>query len=147
MRAAGWIEGRADGGAAVQLEEAPAGHVLNLRVGEIVEVRSEVEILATLDERAEQRIGEVWQKLSEGGKVLMPLQAYPFSKRYGWVEDRFGVSWQLILTDPKGEPRPGIIPFLLFTGPVVGHAEEASDFYLSVFEGSCHASTHMLWQT
>jgi hypothetical protein len=37
----------------VQLEEVPAGHVLNLRVGEIVEVRSEAEILATLDERAE----------------------------------------------------------------------------------------------
>ena len=37
----------------MQTEEVPVGHVLNLRVGETVEVRSEAEILATLDERAE----------------------------------------------------------------------------------------------
>jgi predicted 3-demethylubiquinone-9 3-methyltransferase (glyoxalase superfamily) len=66
----------------------------------------------------------------------MPLDRYPFSERYGWVQDRHGLSWQLILSDPKGEPRPDIVPSLLFTGPVVGRAEEASDFYISVFEGS-----------
>ena len=52
-RTAGRVDGRADGGAAVQLEQVPPDHVLDLRVGEIVEVRSEAEILATLDERAE----------------------------------------------------------------------------------------------
>jgi predicted 3-demethylubiquinone-9 3-methyltransferase (glyoxalase superfamily) len=35
--------------------------------------------------------------LSEGGSVLMPLDAYPFSRKFGWVADRFGVSWQLTL--------------------------------------------------
>jgi predicted 3-demethylubiquinone-9 3-methyltransferase (glyoxalase superfamily) len=83
-----------------------------------------------LDARA--RIDEVWARLSGGGKVLMPLDRYPFSERYGWVQDRFGLSWQLILTDPEGEERPPVIPSLLFVGDVYGQAEAASDFYLSV---------------
>ena len=88
------------------------------------------------DKDAKTRIGEVWAKLSEGGKVLMPLDKYPFSERYGWIQDKYGLSWQLILTNPEGEERPLIIPSLLFVGEVYGKAEEASDFYLSVFKNS-----------
>ncbi|KND50951.1 MAG: 3-demethylubiquinone-9 3-methyltransferase [Parcubacteria bacterium C7867-007] len=86
------------------------------------------------DEHAETYLRELWSKLSEGGKDLMPLQEYPFSKLYGWTQDKFGVSWQLILSDSDGEPRPFIIPSLLFVGDVCGKAEEAGDFYLSVFK-------------
>jgi predicted 3-demethylubiquinone-9 3-methyltransferase (glyoxalase superfamily) len=85
------------------------------------------------DDKAEEHLDELWNKLSNGGNVLMPLQAYPFSKRYGWIKDKFGVTWQLILTDPAEEPRPKIIPSLLFTGEVCGKAEEATDYYLSIF--------------
>ena len=49
------------------------------------------------DEHAETHLNEMWETLSSGGKTLMPLQAYPHSKRYGWIEDKYGVSWQLIL--------------------------------------------------
>ena len=45
----------------------------------------------------EAEIDRLFEKLSDGGEVLMPLAAYPFSKRYGWLNDRFGVSWQLTL--------------------------------------------------
>ncbi|MGH7457348.1 MAG: VOC family protein, partial [bacterium] len=79
------------------------------------------------DKDAKSRIDAVWTKLSEGGKVLMPLDKYPFSERYGWVEDKYGLSWQLILTNPEGEERPIIIPSLMFVGNVCGKAEEASD--------------------
>jgi predicted 3-demethylubiquinone-9 3-methyltransferase (glyoxalase superfamily) len=78
----------------------------------------------------------LWAQLVDGGKALMDLGEYPFSKRYGWVEDRYGVSWQLILNDPAGEPRPAIVPSLLFTGEAYGKAEEAGAFYRSVFDGS-----------
>jgi len=44
-------------------------------------------------------IDALFLKLSEGGQALMPLDAYPFSKKFGWVNDRFGVSWQLTLAD------------------------------------------------
>ena len=86
------------------------------------------------DNQAETHLNELWDKLSNGGTALMPLQAYPFSKRYGWVQDRFGVSWQLMLTDPAGEPRPFITPVLLFAGDNENKAEAAMQFYLSVFK-------------
>lgn len=88
------------------------------------------------DADARTRIDEVWAKLTDGGKILMPLDKYPFSKRYGWIEDKYGLSWQLILTNPEGEQRPCIAPSLLFVRDVYGKAEEASDFYISVFNDS-----------
>ncbi len=42
-------------------------------------------------------IDQLFEKLSDGGKVMMPLGAYPFSPRFGWLSDRYGVSWQLAL--------------------------------------------------
>ncbi len=45
----------------------------------------------------EEEIDRVYEVLSEGGSVMMPMQAYPFSKKFTWFADRFGVSWQLSL--------------------------------------------------
>ena len=88
------------------------------------------------DSDARKYIDEVWEKLSAEGKVLMPLDKYSFSERYGWIQDKYGVSWQLIYTNPEGEERPLIIPSLLFVGDLCGKAEEATDFYLSIFKNS-----------
>jgi predicted 3-demethylubiquinone-9 3-methyltransferase (glyoxalase superfamily) len=88
------------------------------------------------DPEAKANLDAAWAKLGEGGKVLMPLQEYPFSKHYGWLQDRFGVSWQLILTDPDGDSRPFIIPSMLFVKEAAGRAKEAIDFYTSVFPGA-----------
>ncbi len=85
------------------------------------------------DDQAREHLDQLWNILHEGGEVLMPLDAYPFSERYGWVKDRYGLSWQLILTDPMGEKRPFIIPSLLFTDDKTNKAEEAIQYYLSVF--------------
>lgn len=88
------------------------------------------------DKNARDRIDQVWAKLMDGGKALMPLDKYPFSERYGWVEDKYGVSWQLILTNPEGEKRPSIIPSLLFVTNEGNKTEEATNFYLSVFKNA-----------
>lgn len=88
------------------------------------------------DKDAKKRIDEVWNKLVQDGKILMPLDSYTFSPRYGWLEDKYGLSWQLILTNPQGEIRPNIIPSMLFVKDVYGEAEEASEFYISLFENS-----------
>ncbi|HZG82961.1 MAG TPA: VOC family protein [Brevibacillus sp.] len=85
---------------------------------------------------AREKLDEVWNKLAEGGTPLMAIGKYPFSERYGWIQDKYGVSWQLILTNPDGEPRPTIIPSLLFVGDNCGKAEEAREFYLSIFRNA-----------
>lgn len=88
------------------------------------------------DEHARERLDDLWRKLISGGESLMPLEKYDFSEYYGWVKDRYGLTWQLILTDPDGEPRPFIIPALMFGGPVQNQADQAIDYYVSVFEDS-----------
>lgn len=90
----------------------------------------------SVDADASKKLEKLWQILSEGGTELMPLQEYAFSKKYGWIQDKFGVSWQLMLTDPEGEPRPYIIPSMLFVGDQCGNAQSAIDFYLSIFHNS-----------
>lgn len=77
-----------------------------------------------------------WDHLKDGGKVLMELGEYPFSQLYGWVEDKYGLNWQLILTQPGNEMRPFIMPALLFSGPVYYQAQKAREFYLDVFAQS-----------
>lgn len=52
-----------------------------------------VSMFVTCDTETEVR--RLFEGLSPDGKVLMPLDAYPFSRCYGWVQDRFGLSWQI----------------------------------------------------
>jgi predicted 3-demethylubiquinone-9 3-methyltransferase (glyoxalase superfamily) len=82
-----------------------------------------------------EQVDRLWARLSEGGKALMPLASYPFSEHYGWTEDRYGLSWQIMLV---GEEQEGqrITPSLMFVGKVCGKAEEAIDLYTSVFPNS-----------
>jgi predicted 3-demethylubiquinone-9 3-methyltransferase (glyoxalase superfamily) len=93
------------------------------------------------DPQAREHLDALWAKLSDGGSALMPLQEYPFSKHYGWVQDKYGLSWQLMLTDPQGEDRPFITPLIMFVGDKAGRAEEAIDFWLSVFRDSKRGET------
>jgi len=74
----------------------------------------------------------LWERLSEGGKVLMPLMKYPFSEKFGWVQDQFGLSWQLNLTGSA----PKVSPCLMFANEQKGRAEEAINFYSSLFKPS-----------
>lgn len=63
----------------------------------------------------------LWQKLIEGGRALMPLQEYTFSKLYGWVEDKYGLSWQVIYTEGF-EYEQKITLQLMFSGHEIGRA-------------------------
>src|SRR5690606_12415614 len=82
-----------------------------------------------------EEVDALWAKLSQGGKVLMELGSYPFSKRYGWTEDKYGLSWQIIAAEPD-QLEPRIVPVMMFVGDVCGKAEEAVNFYASVFHDS-----------
>lgn len=80
-------------------------------------------------------VNTYWAKLSEGGQALMELGAYPFSERYGWTNDRFGLSWQVMLV--KSLPvQQKITPTFMFVGDQCGKTKEAISFYTSIFANS-----------
>ena len=83
----------------------------------------------------ESEIEAVWSKLSYAGFVLMPLDKYDWSEKYGWVQDRFGLSWQISL-GKLSDVGQKISPFLMFTGRQHGRAEAAIQFYSSIFQPS-----------
>ena len=64
----------------------------------------------------------------------MALGAYPWSERYGWIEDKYGVSWQLFFSEKVMSQR--IAPCLSFTQEKVGKTEETITYYTSVFPES-----------
>jgi predicted 3-demethylubiquinone-9 3-methyltransferase (glyoxalase superfamily) len=51
---------------------------------------------------SDEEIERLFDKLSQDGAVFMPLTAYPFSDKFGWVADKYGVSWQLNLERNSG---------------------------------------------
>ena len=83
----------------------------------------------------------LWQKLIEGGRALMPLQEYPFSKLYGWVEDKYGLSWQVIYTDGF-EYEQKITMQLMFSGHMTGKANEAIKYYTDLFKNGVIGDFH-----
>lgn len=85
---------------------------------------------------AQGELKALWEKLTKDGEVLMPLDQYAFSKLYGWVTDRYGFNWQLMLTNPDNPPRPFVVPSLMFCGEAQGKATEAVDAYVEIFDDS-----------
>lgn len=84
---------------------------------------------------------KVWEKLADGGKVMMPIDKYFWSERYGWVQDKFGMTWQVSVVDKAGDP-PKISPSMLFVGDQFGNAGAAVKLYTDIFSNS---STDVLY--
>lgn len=82
-----------------------------------------------------EEVEMLWSKLLEGGQELMPLDSYPFSEKYGWVMDKYGLSWQVMYLGVN-QVKQKIIPTLMFVGEQCGKAEEAIQFYTSVLKGT-----------
>ena len=80
-----------------------------------------------------EEVDTLWAALSAGGKIMMELGEYPFSKKYGWAADRYGVTWQIVLDDGHYPYKGAITPTLMFVGDVAGKAADAMKFYASIF--------------
>jgi predicted 3-demethylubiquinone-9 3-methyltransferase (glyoxalase superfamily) len=104
-----------------------------ISAGPLFTFNPSVSFLVSCDTREE--VDRLWGILADGGTALMPLDSYPFSQRYGWTADRYGLSWQLIYSGDR-EMTQRITPTLMFVGEVCGKAEEAIGFYTSVFPDS-----------
>ncbi len=83
----------------------------------------------------EVEMERVWNKLIEGGKALMPYQEYPWAKKYGWLQDKYGLSWQISWCEDK-DIKQKITPLLMFTQKFSGKAKEAIEEYNKIFPGS-----------
>ncbi len=84
---------------------------------------------------SKEEVKHYWDAFIEGGKAMMPLDTYPFSELYGWVEDKFGVSWQLMHVEDESFGVK-IRPSLMFVGDNCGRAEEAMNYYTEVFRNA-----------
>jgi len=94
-----------------------------------------------VDRQTKEELKKLWDSLLDGGKALMPLAEYPFSPYYGWVQDKYGVSWQLMLPSEETDQLPPLMPSFMFIGENDGKANEAIDFYVSVFKNSSRGIT------
>lgn len=78
-------------------------------------------------------IDTIWNKLLDGGQVLMPLQQYPFSEYYGWICDKYGYNWQLYFGKLSDVNNQTVIPTLMFSAVQQGKCKDALKFYADLF--------------
>jgi hypothetical protein len=76
-----------------------------------------------------EEVDAIWEQLSPGGKVLVPIGAYPFSARYGWLEDRYALSWHVMHVDASLSGQK-ITPVLMFVGDSVRPGGRSSQVLL-----------------
>jgi predicted 3-demethylubiquinone-9 3-methyltransferase (glyoxalase superfamily) len=104
-----------------------------LSAGPLFKFNPSISFLVSCETKAE--VDALWSSLSKGGTPMMALGEYPFSERYGWVQDRYGLSWQVMFAGGRAITQK-ITPTLMFTGKQSGNAEDAVRFYSSVFHNS-----------
>ncbi|WP_460685772.1 VOC family protein [Niabella aquatica] len=114
----------------VQILSINGQHMMFLTAGPMFRPNASISFLIANESEAETE--RLFHELSINGMVLMPLDSYPFSKKYGWVRDRYGVTWQLYTGD-KGDTDQYFTPTLMFVNQQNGRAKAAIDFYTSLF--------------
>ena len=82
---------------------------------------------------SKEALQQAWDQLIQGSNILMPLTHYPFSAYYGWLEDRFQVSWQFYLGKLADVNNQAVVPTLMFGSKHQGQCQEALDFYQKLF--------------
>ena len=101
---------------------------MGLNGGPVFKINPSISFFVFCDNAEE--IDKKWNHLSAGGSVMMALDKYPWSEKYGWCQDKFGMNWQLMM-DHNNEHK--IVPAFMFTQQQSGKAEEAINFYIDVF--------------
>jgi predicted 3-demethylubiquinone-9 3-methyltransferase (glyoxalase superfamily) len=106
---------------------------MGLNGGPMFKTNPSVSFLIICEE--DDEIETLWKALSEDGMVMMPLDKYDWSERYGFVQDKFGLAWQ-IMKGKYSDVNQKITPTLLFVGNSYGKAEAAVKYYTEVVKPS-----------
>lgn len=107
--------------------------LMGLNGGPMFNINPSISFFVTI--RNPQEMERIWQALMDGGTAMMSMDSYPWAEKYGWVKDRFGMTWQLML-DPAATEEQKIMSSLLFVGAQFGKAKEAVEQYTSIFNNS-----------
>jgi len=118
-----------DSGVAVQYE-LNGNRIMGLNGGPMYKITPSISLFVTCE--TVEEIDRIWYWLSDGGSAMIPIDKYPWSERYGWVTDKFGMTWQLMLGEPSPDGQK-IIPSFLFVGERYGKGEEAIRHYADIF--------------
>jgi predicted 3-demethylubiquinone-9 3-methyltransferase (glyoxalase superfamily) len=113
--------------------EVEGKKLMGLNGGPMFKINPSISLFVTCVTTDE--IDSIYSKLMEGGNAMMPLDRYPWSERYAWVVDKFGMTWQLMLGQiPEGGQK--VVTSFLFTGAQYGQGRKALEHYTSVFPNS-----------
>ena len=121
-----------DSAVAVQFE-LEGNRIMGLNGGPMFKINPSISLFVTCE--TVEEIDRLWHWLSDAGSAMIMIGQYPWSERYGWVIDKFGMTWQLMLGKPSSEDQK-IIPSLLFVGDLFGKGEQAIRDYTAIFEDS-----------
>lgn len=113
--------------------EVSGQHITLLDGGPMYQPNASISLFYVCDTKEE--IDRLWKAFTQEGSVLMPLDTYEWGEKYGWVNDKYGISWQFWLGNIE-EVGQRITPLLLFTGKQSGRAEEAITHYATIFKNS-----------
>ena len=102
---------------------------MGLNGGPMFQLNASISVFANFDNQA--NLDAAWNQLIEGGSALMPIDKYPWSERYGWLKDKFGLTWQLMLSDNNL-----LLPSMLFSNTQFGNAQSAMQLYHTIFPSS-----------
>ena len=127
------LRGTPDGNAEVATMDIMGTKIVAFAAGPMFKVNPSISFFTLFDTK--EQLDQTWQALEQGGQALMPKDRYPWSEHYGWIQDRYGVSWQLMLDDQTVQ-RPKLMPCLMFVGKNYGRAEEAIDHWTGIFDHS-----------
>jgi predicted 3-demethylubiquinone-9 3-methyltransferase (glyoxalase superfamily) len=114
----------------VVMFEIDGKKIMGLNAGPMFSINPSISFFVTCTSFEE--IDDLWNKLIDGGTVMMALDKYPWGERYGFVKDKFNMTWQLIVPiNPSINEK--IMMSMLFVGEQFGKAEEAMKYYTSIF--------------
>lgn len=113
--------------------ELPGRRFTFINGGPMFKPNPSISFFAHVDRPADA--DRLYGALGEGGHPLMPIGAYPWSERYGWIMDRYGVSWQ-VMAGRRPQGVAAIVPCLMFSGDQHGKAEAAMRHWTGIFPGS-----------
>ena len=106
---------------------------MGLNGGPVFKPNPSISLFITCETNEE--VDTIWNKLKEDAMIMMTLDKYDWSDYYGFLEDKFGVSWQ-IFKGKYSDVNQKIVPSFLFTHSNFGKANDAIAFYTTVFSNS-----------